>query len=169
MRWKALCLLAISLSATQSFADSSHRFEDSPAKPIAPKALKYVLGGANDQIRAKFEFVRKGVQKPNFGGHYVFSSYGCGTGCTASGIVDLNTGVVYRAPFNEELSNDALEQFGVKEAYRADSNVFFFSNYRYIKPNSPDMSQENGVAVWNEAKKQFEIVEKRKPYKIEFE
>lgn len=166
MRWKTLWVLAFTAASSLAFAESSFRFEDSPATPIQPQALKYVLSGANDQIRAKYDWVRKGVQKPNFAGHYVYSSYGCGTGCTASGIVDLKTGTVYRAPFNEELSSDALPKFGVKEAYRADSTLFYFSNYRYVKPNSPEMSQENGVARWNESTKTFDILEKQKPYKM---
>jgi len=169
MKWKAFCLLALSLPTAPSFANSTHRFEDSPVEPIAAKSLKYPLSGANDQIRARFAFVREGVQTPNFAGHYVFSTYGCGTGCTASGLVDLNTGVVYRAPFNEALGEDAFNQFGVKEAYRADSNVLFFSNYRYMQPGSPEMSQENGVAQWNESKKRFEMLETRKPYKMNVE
>lgn len=166
MKWKMLCLAAITAASSLAFAESNFRFEDSPVKPIGPLTLKYKLSGANYQILEKFEWVRKGVQKPNFAGHYVYSSYGCGTGCTASGIVDLKTGVVYRAPFNEELSSDALPKFDVKEAFRADSTLFYFSNYRYVEPGSPEMNQENGVARWNESTRTFEILEKQKPYKM---
>ncbi|MBD8493670.1 hypothetical protein IFR09_19125 [Pseudomonas syringae] len=163
----AIAVLSVAASFAQAAQPGSYRFEDSPATPIAPQQVKHALSGANDQIRARFAFVREGVQTPNFAGKYVVNTYGCGTGCTASGIVDLKTGTVYRAPFNEALSDDAYARFGVKEAFRADSNLFYFSNYRYLAPGSPDMTQQNGVARWNESTKTFEILEKHTPYKVQ--
>ncbi|NVM64501.1 hypothetical protein FHW88_002790 [Mucilaginibacter sp. SG538B] len=34
----------------------------------------------------------------NFGGHYCFVSWGCGSPCQESAIVDLKTGLIYRGP-----------------------------------------------------------------------
>ena len=129
------------------------------AVPVQNVVLQGSLSGANDQIRQRLAWVKTKKQKPNFAGHYVLDSFGCGTGCMASAIVDLRTGAVYRAPFHEPTNGD--------KSFRADSRLVEFSKYDYYKANSPEMMQVDGLAEWDENKKEFKILKQGKPYKME--
>lgn len=129
------------------------------AVPVQNVVLQGSLSGANDQIRQRLAWVKAKKQKPNFAGHYVLDSFGCGTGCMATAIVDLRTGVVYRAPFHEPTYGE--------RSYRADSRLVEFSKYDYFKANSPEMMQVDGIAEWDEARKEFKILKQGKPYKME--
>ena len=46
--------------------------------------------------------LRRGV---NFGGHYILTGWGCGTGCVSGGIIDARTGRVY---FPEQMHSIAV-------------------------------------------------------------
>ncbi len=80
----------------------------------------------------------------NFGGHYVFVEWGCGSPCKSSALVDVNTGIVYD---------------GVPGSYGYDFN----KNSRMIIVNPPDSDGfylncagcEPEVYTWNEANKKF--------------
>jgi hypothetical protein len=37
-------------------------------------------------------------EKPNFAGHYILATWGCGTGCTQIAIIDAITGKVFHPP-----------------------------------------------------------------------
>ena len=76
----------------------------------------------------------------------------------ASAIVDLRTGAVYRAPFHEPTNGD--------KSFRADSRLVEFSKYDYYKANSPEMMQVDGLAEWDEGKKEFKILKQTKPFKM---
>lgn len=128
------------------------------AVPVQNVVLQGSLSGANDQIRQRLAWVKTKKQKPNFAGHYVLDSFGCGTGCMASAIVDLRTGAVYRAPFHEPTDGD--------KSFRADSRLVEFSKYDYYKANSPEMMQVDGLAEWDEGKKEFKILKQTKPFKM---
>ncbi len=128
------------------------------AVPVQNVVLQGSLSGANDQIRQRLAWVKTKKQKPNFAGHYVLDSFGCGTGCMASAIVDLRTGAVYRAPFHEPTNGD--------KSFRADSRLVEFSKYDYYKANSPEMMQVDGLAEWDEGKKEFKILKQTKPFKM---
>ena len=153
---KTLCALALVAFGGQVLAEQAD-FK-AYAVPVDNIVLKAPLSGANDQIRQRLAWVKAKKQKPNFAGHYVLDSYGCGTGCMGSAIVDLRSGVVYQAPFHEPTGD---------QSYRADSRLVEFSNYDYFKPGSPEMMQVDGVAEWDESAKKFKILKKSKPYKME--
>ena len=38
------------------------------------------------------------TESPNFGGHYTFVSFGCGTACQNSLLIDRQTGIIYDSP-----------------------------------------------------------------------
>lgn len=131
------------------------------AVPVENITLKGPLTGANGQIRAKVAWVKAKAQKPNFAGHYVLDSFGCGTGCMATVLVDLRTGAVYRAPFHEPTNGE--------KSYRADSRLVEYSKFGYLKENSPEMFQIDGIAIWDDKLKAFKIKEEGKPYKMKME
>lgn len=81
----------------------------------------------------------------NFGGHYCFVKWGCGSPCQMSAVVDLRTGIVYDGV-------DASVGYEFKKDSRLlivnppDSSGFYF-DCAYCEPI---------VYVWNEEKKSFE-------------
>lgn len=154
---KTLCALAFLAFGGQVLAGQAD-FK-TYAVPVENIVLKAPLTGANDQIRQRLAWVKAKGQKPNFAGHYVLDSFGCGTGCMATVLVDLRTGAVYRAPFHEPT-------YGEK-SFRADSSLVEFSKYGYLKANSPEMWQTDGQAIWDDKLKAFKIKSEGKPYKME--
>jgi hypothetical protein len=69
--------------------------------------------------------IRKGVkQGPNFAGHYVLVSWGCGTSCAAYVIVDAISGGIYEPP---ELSKGVELSMGGPE-YRLDSRLLILAD-----------------------------------------
>ncbi|HGN1514084.1 hypothetical protein G7032_06650 [Pseudomonas monteilii] len=153
---KTLCAMAFLAAVGQVLAEPAD-FK-AYAVPVQNVVLQGSLSGANDQIRQRLAWVKTKKQKPNFAGHYVLDSFGCGTGCMASAIVDLRTGAVYRAPFHEPTNGD--------KSFRADSRLVEFSKYDYYKANSPEMMQVDGLAEWDEGKKEFKILKQTKPFKM---
>lgn len=129
-----------------------------PATPVNA-TVKHPLSGANDQIRARVAYVKNNQEKPDFAGHYVVAAYGCGTGCMATALVDVKTGVVYRAPFNQPKEGQG--------SYRVDSKLIRFTDMQYERPGSPQMVAQDGLAVWNDEAKKFELLEKGKVYKLD--
>ncbi|MBA1220032.1 hypothetical protein G7017_03825 [Pseudomonas fulva] len=154
---KTCFALALVLIGSQAYAEAPD-FK-AYAVPVENVTLKGPLKGANDQVRQRMAWVKTKAQKPNFAGHYVLDSFGCGTGCMASALVDLRTGQVYRAPFHEPTHEE--------KSFRVDSRLVEFSKYNYYKPNSPEMMQVDGLALWDEDKKEFRILKQSKPYKME--
>jgi hypothetical protein len=75
-------------------------------------------------------------EKPNFAGHYILATWGCGTGCTELAVIDAVTGKVFHPPearvnHIENVDPDALvdvkegdrrADFGAMR-YRADSRL----------------------------------------------
>lgn len=47
-------------------------------------------------------------QKPNFAGHYIITSWGCGTFCSTIAIVDATNGQVYMPQFDKEFDSNHL-------------------------------------------------------------
>lgn len=153
-------IVALALMAsTAAMADvNKPDFARYPAEPVNA-TVKHPLSGANDQIRARVAYVKANKEKPDFAGHYVVAVYGCGTGCMATALVDVKTGVVYRAPFNQPAEGQG--------AYRVDSKLIRFTNLQYERAGSPQMVAQDGLAVWNDEAKKFELLEKGKVYKLD--
>lgn len=69
-------------------------------------------------------------QKPNFAGHYILTTWGCGMECLMGAIIDAKTGRIYQLPFTiccwgDEISNDFKP---IK--FRLDSKLIVFSGAR---------------------------------------
>ena len=54
-------------------------------------------------------------------------------------------------------------------AHKASSNAIFMSDLRYYKAGSLDMMQNDGVVLWNEKAKKFELVAKSKPFLVKMD
>lgn len=72
------------------------RFEDFPAGPASAGRNRLVLKGGDVHWRTRLRWTVG--QKPDFAGHYVLASWGCGTECVMGAAVDVRTGTVVWLP-----------------------------------------------------------------------
>lgn len=71
------------------------RPQDYPAKPYTgPNAVPDVKSDLRSK-RYRTELTAWGKEKPNFAGHYILATWGCGTGCTEIAIIDAISGKVF--------------------------------------------------------------------------
>lgn len=161
---RGLLAVACVVGAMGAVGDERYKFEAYPASAVATKAVSKIDWKSNKDL-ASYWKAKEAVEatvgkKPDFAGHFVVTSYGCGSGCTASAFVDVNNGKVYKAPMNETSTQDG--------AHKATSNIIFMSDYRYVN-GGPQMMETPGVVLWNEKTSKFEIIHKGKPVKVEME
>ena len=103
-------------------ASVAPRFEDFPATAGPPaRNAPLVLTPRDRQYRTRLRAAAAG--RPNFAGHYVLTTWGCGTECLYGAAVNLRTGRVTFLPFATCCFSEAPE--GVEEmvAFRQDSSL----------------------------------------------
>lgn len=89
---------ALTLMALTEVANAAPKFDDYPSRSIAGKPAKIRLQDAKSRKYATvLQEAARG--KPNFAGHYVLASWGCGASCTMSAAIDSTTGSVSWVPF----------------------------------------------------------------------
>lgn len=77
------------------------RFTDYPVRGIyRGRPARVVLTPDNRLFRTRLREAAR--QRANFAGHYVVTTWGCGTGCRLGAIVDLKTGRVHWLPHRLE-------------------------------------------------------------------
>ncbi|WP_256347952.1 MULTISPECIES: hypothetical protein [Pseudomonas] len=169
-------LTAVALAmcvASASHADDRFTFEKYPASTVSNKALSKVDWSSNKALAGQWR-IKESIEdtvgkKADFAGHFVVATYGCGTGCQATVFVDVYDGKLYKAPMQFPSESDALAPANGGVAYKASSNAIFMSDLRYYKAGSPDMMQNDGVVLWNEKAKKFDIVAKSKPFLVKMD
>jgi hypothetical protein len=91
-------LFAIGLAAVAAAAVASPRFDNFRATSFSGRTGKVHLVDAKSFQYATI--LRDAARrKPNFAGHYVLASWGCGASCTMSAAIDAKTGDVAWLPF----------------------------------------------------------------------
>jgi hypothetical protein len=74
------------------------RFEDYPAKPYGgPNAAPDVRSDPRSRMY-RTQLRGWATEKPNFAGHCIIATWGCGTGCTQIAVIDVRTGKVFHPP-----------------------------------------------------------------------
>ena len=74
------------------------RFEDYPAKPYAgPNAAVDVRSDRRSRMY-RTQLSSWAREKPNFAGHYIVATWGCGMSCTQIAVIDALTGKVFHPP-----------------------------------------------------------------------
>jgi len=159
--------------ASASHADDRFTFEKYPASSVSSKPLAKVDWSSNKALAGQWR-IKESIEgtvgkKADFAGHFVVATYGCGTGCQATVFVDVNDGKLYKAPMQFPSESDALAPANGGVAHRQNSNAIFMSDLRYYKAGSPDMMQNDGVVLWNEKAKKFELVAKSKPFLVKMD
>jgi predicted transport protein len=124
-------------------------FEDFQAVPVQKKVKKISVDWNSNADAKRFRTrIKETCEKENvnFAGHYCFVSWGCGSECQASVVVDALTGKVYSGP---------MASLGYK--FKANSRMIianppedpsgYYSDFSsYSKPS---------VLIWDEGRKQF--------------
>ncbi|KAE8758700.1 MULTISPECIES: hypothetical protein [Paraburkholderia] len=91
----AMCWMCVAQAADAGVP----RFEDfAVSDTFAGKAAKVRLVSADDKEYAT-RIREASRQKPNFAGHYVLASWGCGASCVSTVAIDAKTGRVTWLPF----------------------------------------------------------------------
>jgi len=94
-------------------------FADYPAEPAPHKRAKDVQFKVNSKAwRYRTTLQNALAGEPDFNGHYVFATAGCGTGCQLNWIIDVETG---------RIAWHGQTEMGV--AYRRDSSLFIPNLY----------------------------------------
>ena len=98
MRPHHLILCALAFSANQGWAAPVPRFEDYPVAEFAGRVAQVRL--ADRRSRQYASTLRAAAQgTPNFAGHYILATWGCGASCVTGAAIDARTGVVAWLPF----------------------------------------------------------------------
>jgi hypothetical protein len=98
-------------SQKQSFP----RFEDYPVlEKFKGRPAPVNLRSHPDARLFRTRLREAAKNKPNFAGHYILVTWGCGASCNTVALIDARTGKVYFAPFEVTASSD----------FRLDSRLF---------------------------------------------
>ena len=105
-------MLIIALAILASAQDQPPRFEDyavteifngKPAPPLIETPLERMYRTRiREGVMKGWGVLRDGKEQPgpNFAGHYVIITWGCGSPCLMAAIVDLTNGHVFPPPFH---------------------------------------------------------------------
>ena len=167
MRIRIALLTALVLAlGSAAFAQSAEpTFTGYAANVAKPGNVKVNLRSHKDARRFRTNLRNAAKGGVNFAGHYVLTTWGCGTNCSQSAIIDARTGRVF---FPDELEGAG---FGFCElpdgtepmVYQADSRLLVLNGFK-----GGDLNLENtpcGIYYleWTGATfKQVQFVEKRR-------
>ena len=71
------------------------RFDRFPAEIFVGRNAPPILHGAATTVMFRSRLAQWSKQKPNFAGHYILATWGCGTDCTKISIINARTGRIY--------------------------------------------------------------------------
>ena len=134
MSLKPLALAAVLLAAFPARAADAPRFEayPAPAAFAGHNAAPRLATPAARRFRTQIAEAAR--QKPNFAGHSIVGTWGCGAACETGAIIDAATGNVVLLPVVAGIPADAPDDFS-HFAYRLDSRLIVLTGM--IAENPP--------------------------------
>jgi len=139
------------------------KFENFPAEAKASgKTASDIDWSSNKDARAFKTRLRKGLKKgPNFNGHYVVISHGCGSPCQVNWIVDVNNGKVVGAittslgaSYNLKsglIVGDLADQPTLQELF--DARSVLIKDIQFYKVEHDTMTKIKSLNVYEEVDK----------------
>lgn len=135
----AAFLLVVALSAASFFSSSAlaqasvPHFKDYPISEIYKgRPAPLVLTRDDLTFKTRLRWAAKN-QKPNFAGHYILTTWGCGALCLMGAVIDAKTGKAYWWNFSICCwRSDVDDKFSPIE-FRPDSRLIIFSGLRNEK------------------------------------
>lgn len=124
-------MLALALWAAPALADEP-KFSDYPAEIYTGKVAKPILDTEDKRMfRTHINEAAKG--KPDFAGHFILATWGCGASCVSGAVIDAKSGVVTMVPWIVCCSSNwDVEPL----VYQADSRLIVFNGL--INEQEPD-------------------------------
>jgi hypothetical protein len=175
MKSLAFTLFIIGALLTQNATAETvagYTFEKYPAKIYTGKKAPLKLGEWR-LFRTRITDAYKHGEI-GFGGSYVVTMWGCGTGCISGAMIDKKTGTVYGLPVGEdtplELGCYSVEDEMTDERlhFYPDSRLFITRNCEQEQIAETDTAIQKltyFVNVWNEKTKKFELIKEVKQSK----
>ena len=114
--------------------DTVPLFKDYPADEVYNgKNAPLVLTKSDRLFRTRLREAAR--QKPNFAGHYILTTWGCGTTCVTGAVIDANTGRVYWFPHTTCCWDANVDDKFNPIEFRLQSRLIVFSGRRNEKEN----------------------------------
>jgi len=108
------------------------RFSDYPVNEnYTGKTAPLVLTGEARTFRTRLREAAK--EKPNFAGHFIVTSWGCGTECVMGAIIDAKTGRVFMLPTSLCCWGANVDEKFKPVEFRVNSNLIVLSGARNEK------------------------------------
>lgn len=146
----AILILLSSICVAISNSKNVPKFEDYPVKKVTTQRLKAVNLKSHPKARRYRTRLREAIGKsPNFAGHYVIASWGCGTNCQTVVLIDVNSGHVYFAAFGTAWGSE----------FRVDSYLFIDSPPANVPYPFPGI-----YYLWDEKSKTFRHLSRDAPH-----
>ena len=127
---ETICMIGCGEVRAQS--DLPHFKDYSVSEMYKGKTASLVLNRDDLPFKTRLRSAARN-QKPNFAGHYILTSWGCGAECLMGAVIDAKTGKVYRLSFSICCwGADVDDKFNPIE-FRRDSSLIVFSGLRNEK------------------------------------
>jgi len=121
-----LCLLSANAQT------GAPRFDDYPVNErYTGKTAPLVLSGAARTYRTRLREAAR--ENPNFAGHFIVTSWGCGTECVMGAIIDAKTGRVFMLPTSLCCWGGNVDEKFKPLEFRVNSNLIVLSGARNEK------------------------------------
>lgn len=133
--YRLLLSLAFVITLSDASAVAQRRvpqFKDFAVTEIySGESAPLILSEEDRRFRTRLkEAARK---KPNFAGHYILTTWGCGSGCLLGAVIDAKTGKVYQWDFSiccwDSIADDNFKPI----EFRLNSSLIVFSGARNEK------------------------------------
>jgi hypothetical protein len=137
IKFISLALLLMLGLFNSAFAASVPQYSDYATALMCKKKMPLALDFSSDKKAVAFRSRLEAVANddPNFAGHYILTSWGCGTFCEQLAIIDVETGKVYMPQIN----NPAWENYLIGWSYEtphADSKLLIVNAQLTTVPRS---------------------------------
>lgn len=130
------------------------RFREFPARLYLGKNAPFHLGSNSETRLYRTRLFAWAKERPNFAGHYVLATWGCGTECTQLTIIDVRTGKAYHPVGLSTISANKVDDELTGGNWFASGAVRFLPNSRMlILMGAPEeRNEDRGIAfyVWGE-------------------
>lgn len=132
--WILFAALLLAAPAAAQAPARAPRFEDFPAVLAPPARNAPVVLATAEARRYRTRLREAAAQPPNFAGHYVLATWGCGTDCLMGAAVNTRSGRVTFMPGPICCIFAAADETLDKIEYRADSALLVLTGMRDEDP-----------------------------------
>jgi hypothetical protein len=106
--------------------EAAPRFEDYPTpERYRGRVAPLVLSRDDKRFRTRLRWAAKN-ERPNFAGHYILTTWGCGAQCLMGALIDARTGKVYSIPFTICCWGHEQDEQFAPIRFRLDSRLIIF-------------------------------------------